>query len=298
MNGLRSFDQTSLSEAAKLPPLPYSDLAFSQRVLGAHLDQTTDQASRRIAVIRQQVEWLRRRLPARVLRGVFHPLCGPGLFAAALLDAGTQTYVGIDIAPSAIEYARAHRKWPPTFDFRHADAFDRRAQPTPGSATLALLTYETLNAFEPPRAARLLRLLRGALAADGLLVAEVRVAAPRPGTIAPRSVELCPEGSLFESAPHLLLTEWAMLGADAEVMGHRFIVLREDGETAVHYSLVWRYDRARLSELATLAGFGPPVVVRSPTIESDHADVADDRFAIWRVTRPRSVRKADPWTTM
>lgn len=280
---LRPLADLTPGEVEHLRLLPYETRPFCDRVLAAHLDQTTDQSSRRITSIRRQVKWLHRRLPRPALTRVFHPLCGPGLFAAALRDSGTEDYLGIDISPAAIDYANVVLRLPARFVFREADALDAEAQPPPGSFRLALLSYEALNAFPPGRALALLRLARRALDTDGVLAAEVRVAPPHLGTFPPRSAEHRPHGSIFSDQPHLLLTEWAALGSRTEVMGHRFVVVSEAGSTAVHHSLVWRYSRPRLFELVAAAGFVAPVLARPLALPTDHPDVAADRFLLARV---------------
>lgn len=56
--------------------IPWDEPAFSQRMLENHLSQEHDWASRRLAVIEQQVAWLAGQLPAGAR--ILDLGCGPG----------------------------------------------------------------------------------------------------------------------------------------------------------------------------------------------------------------------------
>ena len=86
--------------------IPWSDPAFSARMLREHLLQVHDRASRRFETVDRHVQWIHQSLlgagPGRVLdRG-----CGPGLYTSRLASRGHRC-VGIDYSPASIEYARS-----------------------------------------------------------------------------------------------------------------------------------------------------------------------------------------------
>ena len=83
---------------------PWHEPEFSERMLQVHLDENTDQASRRPEVISAHVEWLTGQLSAHLGPGPFHILdagCGPGLYCHELANRGHRT-TGLDIAPAAL----------------------------------------------------------------------------------------------------------------------------------------------------------------------------------------------------
>ncbi len=96
----------------KLPPtpweegdcIPWSDPAFSERMLKEHLRQDHDAASRRTEKIDEQVAWIHGDLLAGQPTKVLDLTCGPGLYTSRLARLGHEC-VGIDYAPAAIRYA-------------------------------------------------------------------------------------------------------------------------------------------------------------------------------------------------
>lgn len=66
--------------------IPRDDPAFSQRMLENHLSQEHDWASRRQAVIEQQVAWIAGQLPAGAR--ILDLGCGPGFYTRLLAERG------------------------------------------------------------------------------------------------------------------------------------------------------------------------------------------------------------------
>lgn len=84
--------------------LPWGDPEFSRRMLGEHLSQDHDLASRRLDTIDSQVELLMDWLGLEPGRSLLDMTCGPGLVARAFARRGVAV-TGVDIAPAAIRYA-------------------------------------------------------------------------------------------------------------------------------------------------------------------------------------------------
>lgn len=247
INALRPVD------VAALPRLPYGDANFSARVLTLHLDTTTDEASRRPAAVRAQVDWMVQACAWRQPRSVYHPMCGPGLFAQ-MLRGRVNRYHGVDIGPATAAHAAATVGRDPRFSFHCGDALagcfcDDRHE-------VALLTYETLNAAPPAEAHTLLCSIARALVSGGHLVAEVRLRRTTDLPTPRRSVRICPQGSLFSARPHVLLTETAVV-LDGHVELDRFIVVDEDMHQppVSMCSIVWTYTPQTLRAALQDAGF-------------------------------------------
>ncbi|HET9773298.1 MAG TPA: class I SAM-dependent methyltransferase [Acidimicrobiia bacterium] len=279
--GLRALAAIDATAAAALPPLPYHDPRFSSRVLFQQLDQSTDQSSRRMSIIARQVAWLVDRLPTGSLRRVFHPLCGPGLFALALRARGAESYVGVDIGPAVVTFARKAFAADPAVVFRRSDALSHSPAGEPFSA--ALLTYEALNAFPPGPALALLMSIAAVLRPGGWLAVDVRMGESAPPADG-RDWSYHRGGSVFAAGPHLLLDEWGPLGPPGIVAGHRFIVMepRRAAPVAVLHSLVWSYPPAELEALLGGAGFELVTVEQPFVFDSDVAEAAAPVIALAR----------------
>ncbi len=237
---------------AMATPLPYHDASFSARVLRLHLDQTSDQASRRQAFIVEQVEWLNTKFSGTI-GSVLHPMCGPGLFGQAFEAEGTtRSYHGCDIGPAAIQHARTHR-FKRGFSYCLRDALTGCFCSEPHQ--LALLTYEALNAFPSEAAQNLLCRVADALLPGGIVYAEVRLLdGPHAGhQYGQRGYSLHHAG-LFEDEPHLQLVQ-SLQSPTRDVVGHRFCVVRlRDRVARVFHSLVWVYGEPELKGLFERAG--------------------------------------------
>src|SRR3712207_6228310 len=76
------------AEGEKMPWTPWTDPAFSRRMLAEHLSQAHDRASRRAKTIATHVDWIHRIVllgrPARIL----DLGCGPGLYTSRLAALG------------------------------------------------------------------------------------------------------------------------------------------------------------------------------------------------------------------
>ncbi len=185
--------------------LPWGDPEFSKRMLNEHLDESHDAASRRPSVYAGQLAWIvGKLLQPRGAKTVLDLTCGPGLWANDLARRG---YIvrGIDIAPSAIEYARKTAKdegLQATFvqqDIRDA-AF--------GSGYDAVLfIYGEPNAFKWEEFSIILLRIREALNPGGVLILEFsppEAMERRIGTM----WETREEGGLFGDRPYLSLNEY------------------------------------------------------------------------------------------
>ncbi len=134
--------------------IPWSDPAFSARMLREHLSQEHDAASRRYNVIDRQVAWIHRALlggrPTRVL----DLACGPGLYCSRLARLG-QPCVGVDYGPASVAYARAEAEREGlTCTYRQDDI--RQAEYGIGYG-LVMLLYGEFNVFRPAEARNIVR---------------------------------------------------------------------------------------------------------------------------------------------
>lgn len=181
--------------------IPWSDPAFSERMLAEHLDQSHDLASRNLSIIEAQVDWIHRALletrPSRIL----DLGCGPGLYANRLAELG-HTVHGIDMSPASIDYARRHAAANTSFELG-----DLRTTRYGMDFDLAMQIYGEFNVFSPADARTILAGVAAALKSDGKLIMEVNgERALRRRSEEPRTFTVKASG-LFDPGPHLLLEE-------------------------------------------------------------------------------------------
>lgn len=230
--------------------IPWHEPAFSERMLGEHLSQAHDAASRRTEIIQQHVEWIH----SDVLRGkpsrILDLGCGPGLYCAALAQRG-HTCVGVDYTPASIRHAREiTQDLPCAFifgDLREADfgsGFD-----------LVMQIYGEINVFKPADARLILRKAHTALNAGGTLLLEAHTHDATWGMGHELPTWSSHERGLFGDSPYLYLREsdW---DESMQVATQRHIIVDAVTAQVTRYAGSHQaYDDAGYRDLLRNAGF-------------------------------------------
>ncbi len=234
--------------------IPWNDPAFSERMLAEHLSQQHNLASRQLAIIDRQVQWIHREVLGSAPVRVLDLACGPGLYTSRLARLG-HICTGIDFAPASIRYARetvARGEFACTYrqeDIRTADY---------GSGYgLVMLLFGQLNVFRRREARAILERARDALAPGGLLLLEPQrfATVQGNGSAASSWFSVGTGGGLFSERPHLCLTEnfW---DEKAAVATHRFFIVDAgSGEVTRHAMSNEAYTDEQYRELLEQVGF-------------------------------------------
>ncbi len=248
--------------------IPWSDPAFSERMLQEHLSQAHDLASRRAARLDQQVAWIHREVlcerPARVL----DLGCGPGLYTSRLARLG-HTCVGIDYSPASIRYAREEANGEGlACEYRQEDL---RTADYGRDFDLVMLIFGEFNVFSPADAARIVDKGHAALVSGGSLLLEPHTfGAVRQAGDQGRSWYTAPSG-LFLDRPHLVLEETAW-DEESRTATSRFFIVEADGKVTQHGSTMQAYRDDEYRALLTRHGFREVRFFPSLTGGTDNAD--------------------------
>ncbi len=234
--------------------IPWNDPAFSERMLAEHLSQQHDLASRRFAVIDEQVRWIHGQILAEKPTAILDLACGPGFYTGRLARLG-HTCMGIDFAPAAVRFATEQARAEAlacTYrqaDIRHCDF---------GSGYgLAMILFGQINVFRPAEARRLLEQAFAALAPDGRILLEpqrlstVESSGRSPATWSSAGAG----GGLFSDRPHLLLTESFWDAASATATQRFFAVDTATHEVTRHAMTTQGYSEPEMADLLRTVGF-------------------------------------------
>jgi len=258
--------------AAARPPIPWrdgrqipwSDPAFSERMLAVHLDQGTHMASRTREVIAAHVSWLLDRVREALgpdLRGrrVLDVGCGPGLYCHELARRGLRA-TGFDFAPAPLAWARetAARE---RLDcrFLHADLtrLDDAFLAEAGQVDAVTFWFGEFHSFPADEARRFTAQLASLLAPGGLFVLEYQ-----PWELYPREDlqewRACDRSPLHDG-PQLWLQEYHWDERQQSEINVHWILDAVTGALARHAQSgrAWR-DR-ELVDLLRSAGLARPV---------------------------------------
>ncbi|CAK7006749.1 MAG: Ubiquinone biosynthesis O-methyltransferase, mitochondrial [Desulfovibrio sp.] len=218
--------------------IPWDEPGFSSRMLGNHLSQEHDWASRTNAVIDAQVAFLHRSLPERAR--ILDLGCGPGLYTSKLAALG-HTCTGVDFSPASISHAQSHAQSTAgagSITYIQEDIRNFRATET---FDAVLLLFGEINAFSRRDAAKILSNAVRALRPGGLLFVEAHTfdAIREIGQLPP--VWQGNESGLFSEKPHLCLEEHFWNDVLSAAMTRYFILDEASGDVSEHSALMQAY---------------------------------------------------------
>ena len=139
---------------------------LARQMLGFHLNQETELASRPVKQIDRVVEWIDSRLNLFGKR-LCDLGCGPGLYAERFAGKGANV-VGIDFSGHALNYARSKSKGSATY--LQADYLE---DDLPEGFDVITLIYTDLCALSPEQRGILLDRMKGMLNPEGYIVIDV-----------------------------------------------------------------------------------------------------------------------------
>jgi len=227
--------------------IPWHEPHFSERMLAEHLDQGHDLASRRSAIIEDQVRWIHENVLDGESARILDLACGPGLYANLLAGLGHEV-TGIDVSPASIVYARDHANHGAIFiegDIRDAEY---------GSGyLLVMLLYGEFNVFSPDDAAVILSRASQSLSPGGTVLLEVN-SAEALRRRATRNFQVLDSG-LFATEPHLLLEEGAWHDDEAALVTRYTVIQLKDATIRQFGASYQSYMDLELSDLLAGQGF-------------------------------------------
>lgn len=249
--------------------IPWSEPAFSARMLKEHLSQNHDMASRRAEKIECQVAWIHQQIGGRPGK-ILDLGCGPGLYTCRLARLGHQC-TGIDFSPASIAYAAAYAADQSNEERRRCTYLhqDIRIADYGSGYDLVMLIFGEFNVFSTVDATNILRKAYAALAPGGLLLLE-------PHTLA--TVEEVGKGGyswystksgLFSEKPHLCLTESSWDEQQQVAMTRFFIVDASSGAVTRYAECIQGYRDEEYTAMLADCGFETPAFFPSLTGSPD-----------------------------
>jgi SAM-dependent methyltransferase len=233
--------------------IPWNDPEFSRRMLGEHLSQSHDLASRRFARIDEHVAWIWETVLQREPTRVLDLTCGPGLYTSRLARCGCQC-TGIDYGPASIEYAASEAE-------REALACtyvlgDVRQTEFGDGFGLVMMLFGQFNVFRREEARELVAKAAAALQPQGALLLEPqRFQTVKANDTKRPSWHSHGESALFSDRPHLVLTE-SFWNEQSRTATERFhIIDAETGRVARHALSTEAYRDQEYHQILTEAGF-------------------------------------------
>jgi len=229
----------------------WNDPYIAQQMLKAHLDPTTDAASRKPETIQRIVVWMVEQLNLGRGSRFLDLGCGPGLYTLRLAQRGLDV-TGMDFSPNSLEYARLQaRQANLAIDYILQDylTLDLESQ-----FDAACLIYFDLGVFSKANRARLLPRIAQALKPGGHFVFDVVTQYSRPEARESTRWEVCPSGGFWRPGPYLLLTQH-FIYPEEQVYLDRYLVIDASGSLAIYNIWEHYFTPAMLQSELKAAGF-------------------------------------------
>lgn len=227
----------------------WTDPLVVPELLKAHLDPTTDAASRRPDTIRREVDWLVRALDLRPGSPVVDLGCGPGLYCERMARRGL-TVTGIDVSSISLAHARAAAD-EARLPIRYVQA-DYRALDAVEAYAAAILVYLDFGVLSNTDRRLVLRRIRRALRPGGRFAFDVVSTAAIRG---PHNRWFANRGSGFwRQTPHLVL-ERRIDYPDQELSLTEHAVFADEAVPTIYRIWEQRFSREALTHLLASAGF-------------------------------------------
>ena len=223
----------------------WDDPHIAPQMLTAHLDPSTDAASRKPDFIDRSVDWIVS-LGLSQSASLLDLGCGPGLYASRFAERGIHV-TGLDISANSLDYARRHDPVSSYINQSYLDMdFDSMFD-------MAVMIWCDYGALIPTERQNLLRRVRKALKPAGLFLFDVFT--PKQQSPETASWQVNTEGGFWSEEPHLVFD--ATYGYDGVAECRRTVVVTD---TATHQYNIWDsfFTTQQLQAELKVAGFAHP----------------------------------------
>ncbi len=231
-------------------PLFWDDPHISKGMLAAHLDPTTDCASRRPETIDATVAWIMETLGLKAGDSVLDLGCGPGLYTMRFARAGLNV-TGVDTSRRSVAYARETAEEAGLdITYRYQNYLTLTDEDQYDAAVLIFGDYCPLN---PDQRAKLLGHVHRALRPGGYFVLDVSTRSHREKYGAQNEWYISGSG-FWSPEPHLVL-EMGFDYPEEKIYLDQMIVIIQSGGFKVYRNWFQDYDPAMITRELEEGGF-------------------------------------------
>lgn len=227
----------------------WTDEYISKNLLAAHLDNSSNGASRKAELRTRTLQWINRQV--RPASSIVDFGCGPGLYAYELGKSGHKV-LGMDINRESILFAEEYKKLDGFVDYRYGNYLEDTIE---GTYDAAMMIWCDFGALIPDEQRVLLGKVRNVLTGDGIFIFDVFGNGLLKNKPDRRSWTISGGSDFWSHDPYFLLEEIKHFEA-AHAIGTRDFVIDQKSGTAKEY-IMWDqyYDHLRIRQLMDENGF-------------------------------------------
>ena len=206
---------------------------ISKNMLKAHLDEDLESATRKLATVKESVEWIASTLPPHDYPLLLDLGCGPGIYAERFYGKGYRV-TGLDLSRRSIAYARnSANDLGLKIQYKQGDytkmAFDSQYN-------LVTLIYCDFGVLPYDDRKELLLKIHDSLLPQGVFLFDVFTLLRYEGAREFRHWDVC-ENGFWKEEPHLLLHSFYRYDEDSTFL-NRYVIASED---TISFYNVWEH---------------------------------------------------------
>jgi len=206
----------------------WTDPYIAKQMLKAHLDSSTEAASRPPEMIGKIIDWVIERMDLRLGDCVLDLGCGPGLYTSRLAQRGLKV-TGVDYSQSSISYAtKCAKEEGLSIDYRCQDYLTLADS---NQYDLVLLIYGDFCTFSPESRRRILTNIHHALRPGGAFIFDVSTPFLRQ-RVGEKNGWYAEEQGFWKPGKHLVLKQG--FAYENDIFLDQYIVIEENGKISLY----------------------------------------------------------------
>lgn len=242
-----SFDIHFIQDSRTPPPLfergapMWHDPYIAAQMLGFHLDESHDIASRRPAVIDKTVAWIIKQTDLQAGNHLLDLGCGPGLYTKRFSDLGLNV-TGVDYSQHSIDYAKSND---PNSTYQCQNYVDLDLPDE--SFNVVTMIYGDFCVLSNEERDHLLAKVHQLLKPNGYFIFDVTQPQMHQYLDNFNQWSIAADGGFWQAEPYLVLEQGFTYAGDVRMQ--QYVVISEDGTHTTYRNWYHDYTQATLSPI-------------------------------------------------
>ncbi|MDL2312459.1 class I SAM-dependent methyltransferase [Bacteroidales bacterium OttesenSCG-928-B11] len=251
----------------------WTDAYIAKNLLNAHLDKSSDGASRNNSTIERTINWIDSHINRN--SNIIDLGCGPGIYASKLAQLGHRVF-GIDFNIESIKYAQQYNEVKNLTSYRYGNYLDSSFE---NIYSVAMMIYCDFGALLPEEQKILLSKVRNGLTDNGFFIFDVF----EKGFLDKKQEKkewIISDGNDFWSKEPYFLLEEIKHFKESNLIASRYFVINQESKDIKEY-IMWDkyYDDESIIKLMNENGFHVKTIERD-LINNDNFTSNDVMFVV------------------